>query len=91
MKTIRLRRRHVRSWISDTRIKVVHLVRDPRAVYMSMTRQTYTFGETIANFGNYCSNLEQDLDLAEDLPDNRYYVMERTKCTKDDNPNYFLI
>ena len=36
-----------------------------------MFRQVYTFRDTVEDFQDYCTNLEQDLGLEEDLPDNR--------------------
>ena len=38
IKTIRLRRAGLLPWILDTEVRIVHLVRDPRAIITSVTK-----------------------------------------------------
>jgi hypothetical protein len=70
-KTIRLRLTNMESWILDSNdIKVVQLLRDPRAVYNSQ-RKSSSFKRWTDDFIFLCQMMTQDAKLADILPSNR--------------------
>ena len=75
VKTIRLREDKMREWNNGTRplnwLKVVHLVRDPRARFHSLSSQLIgrrSFHDVIAVFGNTCRWEVEDLRAREFIP-----------------------
>ena len=68
LKTVRVRYNTVKDWIRDSDIKVIHLVRDPRAILNSRLLLHWdTEVETV------CRNLNQDLHLSSLMNDQNYY------------------
>ena len=51
--------------------KVIHLVRDPRAMLASMLRSRPTWSRKIAAFEDYCDQILDDLKMAESMPRSR--------------------
>lgn len=68
IKTIRVRYIHVKSWIERSDIKLIHLLRDPRAMIRS--RLVGNIAEKQSK--KVCSAMEQDLQLSDILPSDRY-------------------
>lgn len=67
IKSVRLRASVLQSWIEHSDIKVIHLVRDPRAIFNS--RRLLKWDPDIVPT---CSNLKKDLMLEKVLPPKRY-------------------
>ena len=53
-------------------LKVIHLVRDPRAMLASMLRSKPTWSQKIAYFKDYCNQMLDDLTMAKTMPRSRY-------------------
>ena len=66
IKSVRLRASILQSWIEHSDIKVIHLVRDPRAIFNS--RRLLKWDQDIVPT---CSNLQRDLMLEKVLPPKR--------------------
>ena len=71
VKTIRARRAALLPWVRGTEVKVVHLVRDPRAMITSIARRPGTWGEALRNASYQCRRMEEDSRLEADLPPDR--------------------
>ena len=56
-------------------LKVIHLVRDPRAQLASMLRSKPTWSRIISFFKDYCDQVWDDLTMVKELPRSRYVVM----------------
>jgi len=68
IKTIRMRREHIESWILRSNVKIVHLVRDPRGILNSRESRP-----NIAKDAKIlCDNMEEDLRLEKTLPSSKY-------------------
>ena len=52
-------------------VKVVHLVRDPRAMITSIAKRPGTWGEALRNASYQCRRMEEDSKLEADLPPDR--------------------
>ena len=51
--------------------KVVHLVRDPRAILSSMLHERKTWSKTIADFKEACDLMYEDLTMEKNIPSSR--------------------
>ena len=71
IKTIRLRRPMLKYWIKDTNVKVIHLVRDPRAMYSSMAKRPGVWSDVLNDFQSQCRRIRKDMLLELDLPRER--------------------
>ena len=49
-------------------VQVIHLVRDPRAMFYSMSKTKDTWLDVIDNYGEHCSAMLDDLKLRQELP-----------------------
>ena len=56
----------------ETEIKVVHLVRDPRAMITSMAKRPGTWSDTLKNATFQCRRMMEDSRLEDVLPRDRY-------------------
>ena len=56
----------------DTDIKVVHLVRDPRAMITSIARRPGVWSSLLKNSTFQCQRMEDDMKLEQGLPKERY-------------------
>lgn len=73
-KTIRLHWAIIKSWIGNmTDVKVIQLIRDPRAIYQSQ-RPYADFQYSTNHFSTLCQNMAADGQLADILPSNRYLI-----------------
>ena len=72
VKTIRLHSINLMDWISGSDIKIVHLIRDPRAIFNSMKKQPKTWGGSISHMHTFCQKMLNDTFLETLLPTNRY-------------------
>ena len=72
MKTIRLRRAGLEPWVRETEIKVVHLVRDPRAMITSIAKRPGTWSDTLKNATFQCRRMMDDSLLENVLPRERF-------------------
>ena len=72
MSTGRLRRAGLEPWVYDTDIKVVHLVRDPRAMITSIARRPGVWSSLLKNSTFQCQRMEDDMKLEQGLPKERY-------------------
>ncbi len=71
VKTIRLRHDKFSEWSSTADlgdVKVVHLVRDPRARYFSLRRNMRDFVKAVGAFDDSCRWEMEDLRIRELLP-----------------------
>ena len=71
IKTIRLHKINLDPWILDSDIKVIHLVRDPRAVYASMAQRPKTWKGSLEHVDGMCERMLSDILLGSKLPSNR--------------------
>ena len=60
-------------------VKVVHLVRDPRAMITSIARRPGTWGEALRNASYQCRRMEEDSRLEADLPPDRSLLQLSTR------------
>ena len=75
IKTIRLRRAGLESWIlQDTSVKIVHLVRDPRAMISSISKRPGTWSDTLKNASYQCNRMLDDSKLEDILPHHRFNI-----------------
>ena len=72
IKTIRLHSKNLESWIGKSDVKIVHLVRDPRAIYNSMKKQPKTWIGSINHMDTFCRKMYNDLSLANLVPAERW-------------------
>ena len=72
IKTIRLRLSGLESWVRETEVKVVHLVRDPRAMITSLAKRPGTWSDTLRNATFQCRRMMEDSKLEDLLPAERY-------------------
>ena len=56
----------------ETEIKVVHLVRDPRAMITSIAKRPGTWSDTLKNATFQCRRMMEDSRLEDVLPRDRY-------------------
>ena len=76
IKTIRLRRAGLESWIlQDTSVKIVHLVRDPRAMISSISKRPGTWSDTLKNASYQCNRMLDDSKLEDILPHHRFNIL----------------
>ena len=59
-------------WILDSDIKVIHLIRDPRAVYASMAQKPKTWKGSLENVDGMCKRMLGDVLLGSKLPSDRW-------------------
>ena len=81
IKTIRLRRSQIESWIGKTSIKIMYLIRDPRAIYRSYKIAGY--GDSI---GELCASAVEDVDFFNGLKENQVFI-SRYEDVVDDTYN----
>lgn len=82
MKTIRLRYWQVESWIAQSDIKVIHLLRDPRAIISSRVAKDWK--NTKENDPEHiCRQMEDDMRLSNILPPDRYLMIKYEELVKD--------
>ncbi len=76
VKTIRLHANNMLPWIAQNNnaIKVIQLVRDPRAIFASQIGAPY-FKRWTQNFSSLCELMEQNADLEKHLPSNRFAII----------------
>merc|ERR1719510_2454477 len=72
IKTIRLHANNLLPWISKTNIKIIQLVRDPRAILFSQFKAKEMFSEWTFDIQSLCKMMINDGKLAEFLPANRF-------------------
>ena len=72
IKTIRLHKLNLDPWILDSDIKVIHLIRDPRAVYASMAQKPKTWKGSLENVDGMCKRMLGDVLLGSKLPSDRW-------------------
>jgi len=72
VKAVRLHSNNLLPWIVDTDIKVVQLVRDPRAILNSQFKARKLFGEWANHEDSLCEMMSDDAKLALQLPPNRF-------------------
>ena len=74
VKTVRLHHDNVLDWAKErSDVKVVHLVRDPRAMISSMMAQTEEWTVRLASYRNICQQLHMDMEQLENhMPEGRY-------------------
>ena len=70
-------------WIEDSDIKIVHLVRDPRAMISSMLAQKEEWGNRLTSFKNICDQVQQDMELGSKLPSDRYLMVRYEDIVED--------
>ena len=58
--------------MKDTEVKVVHLVRDPRAMITSIAKRPGTWSDTLRNATFQCRRMLEDSKLEDLLPAERY-------------------
>ena len=73
VKTIRVRKEDLEPWIGKTEIKVVHLVRDPRAVLSS--RAVVGWEKETLQAARLCHEMLGDMAIAKSLPPERYTLV----------------
>ena len=73
VKTIRVRKEDLEPWIRNSEIKVVHLVRDPRAVLSS--RAVVGWEKETLQAARLCHQMLGDMALAKSLPPERYTLV----------------
>ena len=78
IKTIRLHKINLDPWIFDSDIKVIHLVRDPRAVYASMAQRPKTWKGSLDHVDGMCERMLTDIILGSKLPSERYVLYSST-------------
>jgi len=71
VKTIRLRRAALEPWVHKSNIKVVHLVRDPRAIINSVSKRS-VWSNLLKNATFQCARMLDDMQLEKSLPKERY-------------------
>ena len=71
IKTIRLHHVNLITWILDSDIKIVHLVRDPRAMINSLLKGPKTWKRLSENIDGMCKKMITDTTLKDLLPKNR--------------------
>ena len=71
IKTIRLRWMGLESWVTETNIKIVHLIRDPRAMITSISKRPGTWGDALKNASYQCRRMMEDSKLENILPYHR--------------------
>ena len=59
-------------WFLRTNIKIVQLIRDPRAIFNSQFKALTTFNEWTLHIGDLCQRMIADAQLANVLPSNRF-------------------
>ena len=52
--------------------KIIHLVRDPRAMLASMMQEKPTWLHFLDNFREYCEQIQDDLTMARNLSKSRF-------------------
>ena len=74
VKTIRLHANNMLPWIAqnNSTIKVIQLVRDPRAIFASQIAGQASFSRWTQNFSSLCELMEQDAQLENHLPSSRF-------------------
>ena len=85
IKVIRLRRAGLESWIGDTSIKIVHLVRDPRAMITSISKRPGTWSDALRNASYQCNRMLDDSQLEHILPRDRYVRVRYEDLVDDTN------
>lgn len=71
IKTIRLHKINLDPWIRDSDIKVIHLIRDPRAVYNSMSQKPEIWKGSLDHVEGMCQRMLNDTLLQDYLPSDR--------------------
>jgi hypothetical protein len=73
MKTIRLHMLNMNPWIIEqTDIKIIHLIRDPRAMINSMSKFPVIWQANLDDIGGMCNKMMSDITLQSMLPPDRY-------------------
>ena len=85
LKTIRLNKHHLESWINESDIKIIHLIRDPRAILNSMMKWSQAWNEKIKHIGTICFDFLLNHGLEEILSSNKYYLLRFEDFLKDSN------
>ena len=55
-----------------TNLQILHLVRDPRAIYYSMSQQPYFWKGSLIYEGLICQRMKDDVEFAKRLDRKRY-------------------
>jgi maltooligosyltrehalose synthase len=61
-------------WIIDTDIKIIQLIRDPRAMINSMSKIPQTWKGTLDHINGMCGRMMNDTLLQSMLPPDRYQM-----------------
>jgi len=87
VKTIRLRMNGVMPWImKNPNIKIIHLIRDPRAQTKSRLKQPQQFKCEKSNIPTYCKSVFDDLELGNQLPPQMYRLVKYEDIVSDPMP-----
>jgi len=76
VKTVRLHADNLEPWIHQSDVKIVHLVRDPRAMISSMLSQKEEWGDRLSSFKRICEQVHQDMELGRKLPSDKYLMVK---------------
>ena len=71
IKTIRLHSNNLIQWIPKTNIKIIQLIRDPRAILFSQFKAKTMFSEWTYDIQSLCKMMIDDSKLKKILPPNR--------------------
>jgi len=82
-KTIRLRWHHIEDWITATNIKIIHLIRDPRAMLFSM-HKTGEFKRFKKHPEILCEFMLEDLEMGSKLSSSRYTKIKYSDLVSQD-------
>ena len=71
IKAIRLHSNNLLPWITQSNIKVIQLIRDPRGILFSQFKANSTFKEWTTDIDSLCEMMLGDTIIEEKLPSNR--------------------
>lgn len=76
IKTIRLHKINLDPWILNSDIKIIHLIRDPRAMFNSMAKAPKTWEGSLKHVDAMCFRMMNDTLYKNLLPSDRYFMLK---------------